>query len=135
MSAAADLLGALDRCQSLCHSVHPQLATTSVGEHHDLFIVIAEPIRQRCGLHARRECPLPQLLPDLYGESTKIGRVVGGTLALFQIQCVVGEHLLRAHQARQDLLVVGELDHCLERLAIARQTIGEWIIPYQAAAL
>ena len=55
--------------------------------------------------------------------------------ALLQIQRVAGEHLLRAHRSRQDLLVMGELDHRLHRLAVARQTIGQRVIPHQAAAL
>jgi hypothetical protein len=51
------------------------------GDHHELFALVAEPIRHRCGLRACGEFPFPQLLPGLHVESAKIGRAVGGALA------------------------------------------------------
>ena len=45
-------------------------------------------------------------------------------LTLFEVERVAGEHLLRADRSRQDLLGVGELDHRVDRLTIARQAIG-----------
>src|SRR5262249_50794306 len=54
---------------------------------------------------------------------------------LLQVEGVAGEHLLRADLARQDLLSLSELDHGLNRLMVARHTIGERVIPHQATAL
>src|SRR5258706_10449587 len=50
--------------------------------------------------------------------------------ALLQAQRVAGEDLFRAHRARQDLLVPGELDHRLERLPVLGQAVRQWVVSH-----
>ena len=64
------------------------------------------------------------------GGSVCAGRVLGGVLALLQVQSVLGEHLLRADLAWQDLLLLSEPDHGLHRFTVATQAVGERVIPH-----
>src|SRR5262252_8504363 len=54
---------------------------------------------------------------------------------LLEIQCAAGEHLVRRHCAREDLLVAGELDDRLQRLAVLGDAIRQRIVADDAAAL
>ena len=89
--------------------------------------------RVHCGGIAATMSQAPQLhavWPERAGARSR-----GDALALLQVQRVTGEHLLRADLARQDFLMLRELDHGFYGLTVARQAVGERVLSHQAAAL
>src|SRR6058998_1584227 len=54
---------------------------------------------------------------------------------LLEIERVAREHLLRSHRARQNLLVPGELDDGLQRLAVLGDAVRKRVVADHAAAL